>query len=254
MQIANFIENPYLCVGVFIYLFIMEKKCSKCGEIKSVDLYRKDSRYENRYRAMCKTCESKRENDRRISNLDKYAEKARLYRKNNPDKVKKHENIRRIKHADKISAYNKTPDRIKSKKEAIVRLKEKDPDYYARYNRNRRATDKQFCISNNLRNRVSKALKGITKGISTLDLLGCTIPELKKHLEERFLPTMTWENYGTVWHIDHKKPCASFDLTVEAEQRECFHYTNLQPLFAVTTIIDGVEYIGNLEKSDKLIF
>lgn len=43
---------------------------------------------------------------------------------------------------------------------------------------------------------------------------------------------MTWGNYGPIWHVDHKRPCAGFDLTDPAQQRECFHYTNLQPLFA----------------------
>ena len=59
---------------------------------------------------------------------------------------------------------------------------------------------------------------------------------------------MTWDNYGGYWHIDHIIPCCRFDLTKEEEQLKCFHYTNLQPLFAVTQIIDGIEYIGNINK------
>jgi hypothetical protein len=84
-----------------------------------------------------------------------------------------------------------------------------------------------------------------------MELLGCTIDFLKEYLEARFLPTMTWENYGTLWHIDHIIPCASFDLRDLEQQKACFHYTNLQPLFAFTTIIDGVEYIGNVNKGSK---
>jgi hypothetical protein len=54
---------------------------------------------------------------------------------------------------------------------------------------------------------------------------------------------MTWENYGPVWHVDHIRPCASFDLTDPAQQRECFHFSNLQPLFAAE----------NLAKGDKIL-
>ena len=42
---------------------------------------------------------------------------------------------------------------------------------------------------------------------------------------------MTWKNHGTVWEIDHIKPCASFDLTDITQQHKCFNYINTQPLY-----------------------
>lgn len=45
---------------------------------------------------------------------------------------------------------------------------------------------------------------------------------------------MSWDNYGRggrKWQIDHIKPCAYFDLTKPEDQRKCFHYSNLQPLW-----------------------
>lgn len=51
------------------------------------------------------------------------------------------------------------------------------------------------------------------------------------YLEARFKLGMKWSNYGKVWEIDHRLPCASFDMTDESHQRSCFHYSNLQPLF-----------------------
>ena len=63
-------------------------------------------------------------------------------------------------------------------------------------------------------------------------LTGCASwNELKIYLESKFSNGMTWENMGE-WHIDHIKPCYSFDLTDEKQQMECFHFTNLQPLWA----------------------
>ena len=64
-------------------------------------------------------------------------------------------------------------------------------------------------------------------------LLGCSAEQLRTHLEEKFTDGMSWDNYGyRGWHIDHIRPCASFDLTDPQQQLECFHYTNLQPLWA----------------------
>ena len=41
---------------------------------------------------------------------------------------------------------------------------------------------------------------------------------------------MNWSNHGSYWEIDHIIPCDSFDLTDIEQQKQCFHYTNLQPL------------------------
>lgn len=50
---------------------------------------------------------------------------------------------------------------------------------------------------------------------------------------------MTWNNYGTVWHIDHIMPCSLFDMTKESDRAKCFHYTNMQPLFALDNLLKG---------------
>jgi len=81
------------------------------------------------------------------------------------------------------------------------------------------------------RTRIYNALKGRTKSKKTIDLIGCQVEELIERLENKFQEGMTWENYGE-WHLDHIKPCAMFDFKDEKQQQECFHYTNLQPLWA----------------------
>jgi len=101
------------------------------------------------------------------------------------------------------------------------------------YNKFRINTDINYRLKKRLRSRLSTALKRNSKSKSTLKLLGCTIQKLKQHLENRFKKRMTWNNYGFYgWHIDHIRPCFSFDLSKAKEQRKCFHYTNLQPLWA----------------------
>ena len=73
---------------------------------------------------------------------------------------------------------------------------------------------------------------GARKTKATFELLEeCSTDELNKHLESLFQQGMSWDNYGE-WHIDHIRPCASFDLTDFEQQKQCFHYSNLQPLWA----------------------
>lgn len=76
-----------------------------------------------------------------------------------------------------------------------------------------------------------------------IKLIGCSIEDFWIYLESKFEPGMTRENYGKVWHIDHIMPCAIFDLTKPEHQKRCFHFSNLQPLFAE----------DNRRKSDKIV-
>ena len=83
-----------------------------------------------------------------------------------------------------------------------------------------------------LRNRMRQALRDNRKLNSTIILIGCSTSDLKQHLENQFSFGMNWKNYGFGWHIDHIIPCSKFDLSKLEEQKKCFHYTNLQPLWA----------------------
>ena len=93
-----------------------------------------------------------------------------------------------------------------------------------------------------IRSAVTKAA-GVRQDKSTA-LLGCSVEQARAHLEQQFLPGMNWRNHGPVWHIDHIKPCALFDLATLEGQRACFHYTNLQPLPAWENLSKGAKYNG----------
>ena len=100
-------------------------------------------------------------------------------------------------------------------------------------------------IAKNLRIRLRKILiiQSTYKKDSTFNLVGCTVEKLKYHLERQFKDGMTWFNYGVFgWHIDHIIPCSKFDLSKLEEQKKCFHFTNLQPLWAA----------DNIKKSNKV--
>lgn len=97
-------------------------------------------------------------------------------------------------------------------------------------------------LAKNLRSRMYSALKGACKSFGLLDLLGCSMEQFRRHTEVQFKPGMSWDNYGQ-WHMDHKKPCVKFDLSKPEEQKACFHYSNLQPLWAEENLAKRFERI-----------
>jgi hypothetical protein len=99
------------------------------------------------------------------------------------------------------------------------------------------------------RTRIYHAIKRGNAGVKprlakrTTQLIGCSMEYLREYIESKFQRGMTWENHGSGWHIDHIVPCAAFDFTQPDQILQCFHYTNLQPLWAHE----------NLSKSDRII-
>ena len=109
--------------------------------------------------------------------------------------------------------------------------------------RDRRKYDIDYKLRMNLTRRVNEVLRDHIKSATTMRLVGCTTEELKLHLERQFKPGMSWANHTVKgWHIDHIRPCASFDLTAPEQQKQCFHYTNLQPLWAGENYSKGDKY------------
>lgn len=121
------------------------------------------------------------------------------------------------------------------------------------YIQERRKYDLWFALYLNIRSNFKLYLKNnnISKFKSTIEYIGCTSEELKKHLESKFEPWMNWENYGKYksktfnygWDVDHIKPLSS--AKTEDDIYKLWHYTNLQPLCS---------YINRYKKSNKLDF
>jgi hypothetical protein len=110
--------------------------------------------------------------------------------------------------------------------------------------RKRKIIDPGFKVMCNLRHRFKEIMASCKrgKGDGFSRLTGCTTKQLAAHLSSQFKRGMTWDNYGTRWHVDHILPCASFDHTDPRQQAQCWHWTNLQPL----------EAKKNMAKSDTI--
>lgn len=190
------------------------KICNKCKKEKNILEYSKDKYTKDGFTASCKKCRNIKS---KIWHQKNYLE--------NKEEVIKYKTEWRRKNWEKV---------YKQRKESGYCKRSRKKWYH-----NRGKFNINWVISERIRSRVRNVLNGKVKSKSTLELLGCSIDDLKDHLESKFYANMSWENYGSYWHIDHIHPCASFNLQNEEEQKICFHYSNLQPLTAKDNIIKG---------------
>jgi hypothetical protein len=184
------------------------KKCAKCGIEKNEEEFYKHKSHKDGLFSICKSCQK----EYYKNNHEKAKEYQKEYYKNNSEKHKETTKQWRKNNKNKIQAYN-------------------TEKYHS---------DPQFNIALRLRSRLGIALRaqGANKAGRTEELVGLPFEELKKYIESLFIDGMTWEN-RKLWHIDHIKPVSSFDLTNPEEQKKCFHYTNLQPLWAEENLTKG---------------
>ena len=176
------------------------KTCSNCQACKPAALFKKKGN-------QCKVCVAAKDREYRERNKAKVLAGKRKYRENNKEKL-----------AASKRKYRQTR------------------------RRERYRTDPQFALKKRLRRRMSGAVNNAglyNKCDTTSNLLGITYRGLKEWLEAHFTKGMSWENRDK-WHVDHRVPCDAFDMTVPEQQRICFWYRNLQPLWAK----------DNLEKSN----
>jgi hypothetical protein len=184
----------------------------------------------------------KKENELKIK------EKHREYYNNNKDKIKSYYESRRAELLEYKKEHRKKNKQKYSENDKRYRENNKEELKISKYEykKERLKTNIEFKIKENLRNRVKSAIKYKSgdKAYKTIVLIGCEVKYLINHLESKFLEGMSWDNYGLHgWHIDHIIPCAFFDLTDPEEQKKCFHYTNLQPLWAKDNIAKGKKII-----------
>lgn len=186
----------------------ISKICSKCKIDKTLNEYSKDKQKSDGLSCACKDCS-------RLDAKRKYLENKEYYYRRNHNLTDEQKSRRRLREK------NLSPEQ-----------RHRKTQYNIQYIKSRYHSDEKFNLSVKIRTRMNKALLGKNKSRPTMQLLGCSIEKLRKHLESQFQEGMNWDNhdyYG--WHVDHIRPIASFDLTDPKQQAECFHYTNLQPLW-----------------------
>jgi len=183
---------------------------------------------------------NKRRKERYQKNKTKELEQCKKYQQEHREERKPYEQKYAEDHKEEIRIY-----REKYKLEHKEEIREANKLYARKYRKNpinRLITD--------YRNRLWSVLKGYNKSANTMKLFGCNKEQLKQHLESKFTEGMNWSNYGngwhgrgmSEWHVDHIRPCASFDMSKKSEQFKCFNYKNLQPLWATENRIKSDKY------------
>ena len=183
---------------------LIKLSCIICKQEKDISCFYKNKQRKCGYRAFCIDCNKQQKKDYYLNNKDKVLEQTKTYWLNNLEKHRTWEKSWRNNNREKI--LNRRKERIKQNPSLKLR--------------------------NTIARRILLTLKKskISKNNKTSELLGAEIETVKRWIEQQFNGEMSWENHGKIWHIDHIKPCCSFDLTIPQQQFECFNYKNLRPL------------------------
>lgn len=199
-----------------------------------------------------------------LKNREKTLQRSDSYYKNNKQKISEKRKIRYQNNKELFLLKNKEyreRDIERHKNYAQKYRKERGPEIYkAYYERNKEIikqkskeyslnnrekinkrlnkkykTNLQYYFARKYRDLIRRTLKrqNASKSVQSIELLGCSFEQFKKHIESQWQPGMSWDNYAhDGWHIDHIRPCITFDLTDPEQQKQCCHYTNLRPLWA----------------------
>lgn len=166
---------------------------------------------------------------------------------NNVELFSKNGKIRRSTPEGKLKKYEQDKKYRENNREKLAKKKK---EYYvkcglekSKERQRKMMEDISFRIKKNLRGRIYVALKRGIKSKPTMELLGCTIEYFKEYFQSLFTEGMTWDKYmaGEI-DIDHIRPCKSFDLTDANQQKECFHWSNMQPLWRLDNLRKASRY------------
>lgn len=231
------------------------KICGKCLIKKQLNEFNKDSTKKDGIRTICIICDKQQKKLYRLKTNFNIKVTSQICTKCSIEKsyIEFHKTKMRssglmgkckdCRAIDTKNHYDNNKEKIINKtKEYYYNNREKCTQTKNNYNKKRAKTDVLYRLSRRLRNRLYYALKrqSWTKNTKFQQYLGCSLPELKEHLQKQFKDGMNWDNFGK-WHLDHIIPLSS--APTEQDLYKLCHYSNIQPLWAKE----------NLSKANKII-
>lgn len=224
------------------------KTCNQCNESKNLEDFPNSKSGQYGKLARCKACDKINQRNRYLKNREYRIQRSKEYKLKNKDSVSEKNRERYLKQRERKLAYQKQQrsDKPEYMKDYRVKNKERIRQTTNAWQKNKYYTDTSYKLRSILQKRIVAVIKGSHKSASTVELLGCSIEQFKMYLEAQFWKDerIAWVSYGPKgWHIDHIIPCSAFDLSDPTQQKICFHYTNLQPLWCDL----------NIAKSNKIL-
>jgi len=173
---------------------------------------------EDKRTKMCPTCSRQKQLDR-----------CKAYKQKNKEHVKEYNKGYKEEHKDEVDAYNRVYN---------LEHREEIQERQTRTHRERMHNDPAFKLFHNIRTSFGKYMNAQKDDYeyyhdSIGDLVGCSSNAIRKWLEYNFTEEMSWENYGTYWHIDHVILCSMFNVLDYDERKTCFNWQNTRPLEAL---------------------
>jgi hypothetical protein len=208
------------------------KVCSSCITKLPIKEFGRNKSQRDGYHYYCKPCvknkaESNKEKNKawREKNKEELKAYQQKYRKDNRERINEYQRNRPIEKKRKANCSEKKKQREKQRRQ--------DDDYKknrSKYYKKKYREDEQFRIKKLLESRLRWLFEKDDITIKSKNLIGCTIPNFKAHIESKFIGPMQWDNYATVWCLHFIIPFSQFDLSDPEQQRLCLHYTNIEPL------------------------
>lgn len=198
--------------------------------------------YRKQYNKKYKQKNKKYYDNYNIVNREKISQRQKEYYQNNKEKI--------ILRGKKYRQDNKE---MVAKKKKIYDKKNKEKNNLAKrkYYNNKLKHNPEYRLMHNLRQGLYDIIKSNKNRLHMLELIGCSKIFLIKYIEKQFITNMNWNNYGNginCWCIDHIIPCKSFNLLDPEEQKKCFHYSNLRPLWFSENSSKGAKVIYKLKE------
>lgn len=219
---------------------IILKICGDCKVEKPISEFYKKKVGKFGVGHKCKMCDDARKKKWNSENRERRREQSNQWARDNPEKIKASAKKWRENHREEKKTYDdewrkNNPDKARSTRRKASR------QYRSKG---------QGRLAMAMSSAVNSALKGSKKGRKTFELVGYSLAKLKRHLEKKFLPGMTWDNYGE-WHVDHKVPKSVFNYTSpdHIDFKRCWALSNLQPLWAKDNLIKSNKFEGDFQPS-----